>query len=322
MVKANAYGLGAVPVARALLGPDTWGFGVATVDEGIELRRAGIAIPVLVFVPFDPANLDAYRRDDLRPVISDVAALRAWTAASDAPFHVEFDTGMHRTGLPVSDRAALAEAAGLLRHSAGFEGALGHFHSAASDPAATETQWRVLNEVLNTIGVRPRLVHAANSPAGGYGDRFAGNLARPGIHLYGGVVPGLESRPVASVHARVTAVRRVTAGEGVGYDHTWRASADTSIATVAIGYADGVPPRLAQGGEVELAGQRVPIAGLISMDQLTVDVGRLPVVPGDIVTFFGGIISLDEQAARVGGISYHLITALGSRLPRRYHRSL
>lgn len=319
MVKANGYGLGAVAVAKALLGPDTWGFGVATVDEGIELRQAGIDVPVLVFAPLHPSHTRWYLEHDLRPVIGDVAALEAWLAAGDKPFHVEFDTGMHRTGLP-SDADLLSVVGPLLRSAAGFEGAFGHFHSAGHDDTATESQWRALNEIVAAIGVRPRYVHSSNSPGGGYGARFAGDLARPGIHLYGGRVPGLDARAVATVHARVTATRRVAAGEGVGYDHTWRAAHPTTIATVAIGYADGVSPRLANVGEFELVGERVPIAGTISMDQLMVDVADLPVVPGDVATYLGGLISLDEQAARAGANPYQILTALGTRLPRRYHR--
>jgi alanine racemase len=320
MVKANGYGLGAVAVARALLGPDTWGFGVATIDEGVELRQSGIDSPVLVFAPLHPSQLRWYLEHNLRPAIGDLAALEAWLAAGDSPFHVEFDTGMHRTGFAL-EPDLLAVVAPMLRSAAGFEGVFGHFHSAGHDDPATESQWRALNDVIATIGVRPRFVHSSNSPGGGYGPRFAGDLARPGIHLYGGRVPGLESRAVAAVRARVTATRRVAAGEGVGYDHTWRAPHPTTIATIAIGYADGIPPRLANVGEIELAGERVPIAGTVSMDQLMVDVGDLAVSPGDVATYFGGLISLDEQAARAGANPYQILTALGTRLPRRYHRS-
>ena len=164
----------------------------------------------------------------------------------------------------------------------------------------------------------PELVHAAASAAGAYGAAYAGDLTRPGIHLYGGRVTGLEAVPVVALRARVVAVRRVAAGSSVGYDATWRAPSPTTVATLAIGYADGVHRSLSNGGAVELLGQRVRIVGRVTMDHTMVDAGDLPVAIGDVATLFGGLVTLDEQAALAGTVSYELLTALGPRLPRRY----
>jgi alanine racemase len=215
----------------------------------------------------------------------------------------------------------LAEIQSLLQSATAWEGVFTHFHSAGSDQAATSEQWRRLHDALGAIGHRPAMVHAANSAAGAFGTAFAGDLARPGIHLYGGHLEGLDAVPVAALRARVTAVRRITAGESVSYDATWHAPNSTTIATIAVGYADGVPRRLSNVGAVELLGQRLRIVGRITMDYLMVDAGDLPVAIGDVATIFGGLVSLDEQAALAGTISYELLTALGTRVPRRYQRT-
>src|SRR5262249_29691699 len=150
------------------------------------------------------------------------------------------------------DVAAIATLRELLGDVNGYEGIFTMFHSAERDLAATDEQWQRLQGVLAALGPRPPMVHAAASAAGAYGRRFASDATRPGIHLYGGRVKGLEAVPVAALRARVVAVRRLAAGEGVGYDQTWQASAATTIATLAIGYADGVHRTLSGKGLVEL----------------------------------------------------------------------
>ncbi|HRP07301.1 MAG TPA: alanine racemase [Gemmatimonadales bacterium] len=321
MVKADGYGLGAVAVARALLAVAPWGFGVATIEEALELRAAGVEHQILVFSPFQAADLSSYQSGSVRPVIGDLAALRAWTAAGDAPFHLEIDTGMSRTGLRWTDSAALAQAGQQLRDSAGWEGAFTHFHSAGSDSESTREQWQRFQAAVESLGRRPALLHAANSPAAAFGSQYAGDLARPGIHLYGGASPGMETEPVATLRARVVALRRVREGEPVSYDATWRAARDTVVATLGAGYADGVMRSLSNKGVVEVHGTRVPIVGRVTMDYTMVDVGDLPVRIGDVATFHGGIVTLDE-AARLGGtVSYELLTSLGKRVPRIYRNN-
>jgi alanine racemase len=321
MVKADGYGLGALPVARALTAVGPWGFGVATVEEARALHLSGVVSPIVVFTALMPSQVELHEAVAARPVIGDLDGLRAWLATSRGPFHVEIDTGMRRAGLPWHDAGVLAEARNLLAKAEGWEGVFTHFHSAASDHAATSAQWRRFHAAIDALGRRPSLVHAANSAAGAFGSSFAGDLARPGIHLYGGHLDGLDAIPVAALRSRVVGVRRLNAGDSVSYDATWQAPNATTVATLSIGYADGVPRHLSNVGAVELLGQRLRIVGRVTMDQLMVDAGDLPVTIGDVATIFGGLVSLDEQAALAGTISYELLTALGSRLPRRYHRT-
>jgi alanine racemase len=321
MVKADGYGLGAVAVARALAATGAWGFGVATVEEARALHLSGVVSPIIVFTPLSPDQVELHEAVAARPVVGGLDGLDAWLAQGRGPFHVEIDTGMHRAGIPWDDTALLAAFRDRLAGTDRWEGIFTHFHSAGSDHAATTEQWRRLHHAIEALGRRPAFVHAANSAAGAYGSAFSGDLARPGIHLYGGHVDGLDTVPVAALRARVIAVRRIAAGESVSYDATWRAPNATTIATLSIGYADGVPRHLSNLGAVELLGQRLRIVGRVTMDNLMVDAGELPVAVGDVATIFGGKVSLDEQAALAGTISYELLTALGNRIPRRYPRA-
>ena len=318
MLKADGYGLGALMVARALAEVEPWGYGVATVDEARELHVNGIVRPVVIFSPLVPAMIEFVNAVAARPVICDVGALQAWLQQGAGPFHIEIDTGMGRSGIWWNDAHALAAVRNLVGDAAGWEGIFTMFHSAEKDAAVTATQWERFEAARAALGRRPALVHAAASAAGVYGRKYAGDVARPGIHLYGGRVNGLDTVPVAALRARVVATRRVAAGATVGYDATWTAPKATTVATLAIGYADGVHRRLSNEGTVELLGSRVRIVGRITMDHLMVDAGDLPVVIGDVATLFGGLVTLEEQAAWAGTISYELLTALGPRLPRRY----
>ncbi len=322
MVKANGYGLGAVAVTRALEAVDPWGFGVATVEEGAALRQAGCTRPILVFTPLGPGLVEAVLAPDLRPSIGDLDALRAWLARSDRPFHLEIDTGMGRAGIRWDDRAALAALPGELGGAPGWEGVYTHFHSADTDPASVGCQWERFQTVLEALPRRPPLVHAAHSAAALRGPAFAADLVRPGIFLYGGDAGGMAPRPVAALRARILAVRRVNPGDTVSYGATWRAASATTVATAGVGYADGLPRAEEVAGRparrVELHGRPVPIVGRVTMDQTMISVEQGPVAVGDVVTVFGGVVSLDTQARSAGTISYELLTALGARLPRLY----
>ncbi len=317
MVKANGYGLGAVAVARALLAVDPWGFGVATVEEGAELRTAGITLPIVVFTPLSPADIPDFLEHGFRPIIGDLAALRAWIATGTGPFHVEIDTGMARSGIRWDDGAAVGDLAASLAGAAGWEGVFTHFHSADHDAAATDRQAERFNATLAALGRRPPIVHAANSAAalsGGY----AYDMVRPGIFLYGGCAGADAPQPVAALRARVVAVRRVAAGDPVSYGATWHAARPATIATLGIGYADGVHRALSSRGSVELHGTARPIVGRVTMDMTMVDAGDAPVAAGDVATLFGASVTLDAQAAAARTISYELLTSLGRRVPRVY----
>ena len=321
MVKANGYGLGAVEVARALERVEPWGFGVASVEEGEALRSARITRPVVVFTPLLPEWIPRYLALDLRPSVGDPAALDAWIAQTDRPFHVEIDSGMSRAGIRWSDRPALEHVRTTLARVPGWEGVFTHFLNAESDPDATAVQWSRFQQTLESMPRRPALVHAANSAAALQGTCYAGDLVRPGIYLYGGAAGASVPQPVAALRARVVAVRSIAEGDNVGYGGAWRASRGCVIATLGVGYADGFPRSplsdVVHPRRIELNGKLVPIAGRVTMD-LCMAVVEDPVVQGDIATIYGGKVSLDQQAESAGTISYELLTRLGPRVTRRY----
>jgi alanine racemase len=319
MVKANGYGLGAVAVARALESLGPWGYGVATLEEGAELRRAGISRPILLCTPLLPEWMDQCLEFDLRPSVGDLAALDAWTSRSTRPFHIEIDTGMSRSGFRHDD-PTLRDAAGRrLKDAEGWEGAFTHFHSPESDSAATELQWARFQEVLAALPRRPALVHAANSAAALSGTRYTADLVRPGVFLYGSGTGGPTPAPVAAFRARVIGLRRLREGDTVSYGASWRADGPTRIATIAAGYADGFIRAAGRARAVELCGRVVPVVGRVAMDMIMVAIDDdHRVTLGDTATLWGGAVSLDQQAEWAGTISYELLTALAPRLPRCY----
>jgi alanine racemase len=318
VVKADAYGLGVGAVVRALEAVDPWGYGVGTVEEGRELRELGIERPILILTPLLPELAAAHAASGLRPTIGDIVALDAWLSLGELPFHLEIDTGMSRAGIRWDDAEALAAMNARAGRAPGWEGAFTHFHSAEADPEATRTQWSRFEEVLGRFHRRPPIVHAANSAAGVAGACGHTDLVRPGLYLYGGRVGDQTPRPVVALRARVVACRRLRPGDTVSYGATWRARRDTTIATVAIGYFDGVPLNLSSRGLIEVRGATHRIAGRVTMDMTMVDLGETEAVPGEVATIFGGLVSLEEQAAAAGTVPYDLLTAIGPRVVRRY----
>lgn len=318
MVKADAYGLGAVRVTAALERLDPWGYGVATVAEGALLRRAGIDRPIVVFTPAHPGDLSSCAELGLRPVAGDLPALEACIAGG-RPFHVEIDTGMSRSGFRWSDGTLIQALGTRLAAAPEWEGIFTHFHSAEADADATASQWTRFGHVLATLPRRPRLVHAANSAACAAGTRYAADLVRPGIFLYGARAGSLAPEPVASLHARVVALRRLGPGDTVSYDAEAIVEKATTVATLAIGYADGLPRSLGNRGMAAIHGGLAPILGRVTMDMVMIDVRDLPVQLGDVATLFGGALPLDDQAAVAGTNSYEMLTRVGPRVPRLYH---
>jgi alanine racemase len=321
MVKANGYGLGAVEVARALEAVDPWGYGLASLEEARSLRSAGIIRPLLVVTPLLPEWIPHYLELDLRPSIGDAVALEAWVNLSQRPFHIEIDTGMSRTGVRWDDRAALEKMRATLAASPGWEGIFTHFLDAESDSATTETQWSRFQQTLESLPRRPSITHAANSAAALQGTRYAADLVRPGIYLYGGAAGEARPKPVAALRGRVVALRTVQPNDSVGYGATWRAERACAIATVSVGYADGFPRSSADNGQrvrhIELNGKLAPVVGRVTMDMCMARVERSATV-GDVGTVYGGIVSIDEQAENAGTIAYELLTRLGPRVVRRY----
>jgi alanine racemase len=324
VVKANAYGVGAVAVSKALETVDPWGYGVATIDEGAELRAAGITRPVVVFMPGQPALFDEFHRFRLTPVLGDANAITEWTARGERAFHLEIDTGMGRSGVRWDEIDAVRDAA----NTPLLEGCYTQFHSADRRDGSVEEQLTRFERAVARLRRRPPLLHVANSAAALTDRRFAFDMVRPGVFLYGGS-PGEgfpEPKAVVSVRARVLAVRRVAAGESVSYNALWRAEQPTTVATLGIGYADGLRRAVGLSGRsaVILAGRRRPIVGAVTMDLTMVETGDHPVQVGDVATLLGeaegggGRITLDELAAWSGELQRAVLTSLGPRLPRIY----
>ncbi len=320
VVKANAYGVGAALVSKALERVDPWGYGVATIEEGAELRAAGITRPILVFMPARAQLFDEYDRHHLTPALGDAGSILEWTTRGERPFHIEIDTGMGRSGVRWDEVEELGEAV----DTASLEGCYTHFHSAERRDGSAEQQLERFVGAVQRLPRRPALLHVANSAAALRGKQFALDLVRPGVFLYGGWpaddLP--EPRPVVSVRARVISMRRVRRGESVSYNASWSAPRDTVIATLRCGYADGLRRTVGTSGgaAVLVRGQRRPIVGFVQMDMALVDTGTLEVQVGDIATIVGEDakqrITLKEFADWSGVIQYECLTGFGSRLPR------
>ena len=331
-VKADAYGHGAVPVARALERDGVGWFGVATADEAVQLRDGGVHGRLLAFGPLrGEALARALDADvDLTVCDEDDVAAAAAVACPDRParVHLKVDTGMGRLGLPPERTVALADriaAASTLR----LEGVWTHL-ARADEPShdATDRQLASFREALAALeaaGHHPPLRHAANS-AGTIahpGAHF--DLVRPGISLYG-YPPGpeladaaSELEPALTLETPVVFVKRVAPGAAVSYGHRWRAPSETTIATVRIGYADGYPRALTNLGEVVVRGRRCRVVGTVCMDQTMVDVGELEVAVGDRATLLGPAgPRADALAERIGTIPYELLTRLSARIQRRW----
>jgi alanine racemase len=324
MIKADAYGLGAVAAARALepLGP--WGYGVATVEEALELREAGVERPLVVFTPLLPTDLEGARAARATPALGNRHEITCWIdagASGPAPWHLAVDTGMSRSGARWDTVRELADVV----VAAPPEGACTHFHSAERNDGSVEEQERRFEAALRSLPVRPRLLHVENGAAIARRARSRWDLVRPGIFLLGvgsGAGATLAPEPVAHLRARVVDLRWVEDGETVSYCASYRAVGRRRIATVAAGYADGYRRALSNRGTALLRGLRVPVAGLVTMDMTMLDVTGVACEIGDVVTLIGrdGEELLDvESVARTADMSpYELLTGLRQRLPRIY----
>jgi alanine racemase len=318
MVKADAYGLGAVPVARALETLSPWGFGVATVEEGRELRAAGIARRVLVFTPLLPAELPAAHALDLTPTLHRAADIVAWSATG-RPWHLAVDTGMNRAGVRWDRVGELADT--LRAHPP--EGVFTHFHSADRADGSRAQQEARFGESLGVFPERPAVLHAENSPALERCDGSPWTVARPGVFLYGVESGGGEhAEPVVTLRARVVDLHDVADGETVSYLATWRAAGRRRIATLALGYGDGYRRALSNRGTALLHGRRAPVVGLVTMDMTMVDVTDIPCEVGDVATLIGRDgtcrLGVADVAATAEVLAYELLTGLRGRLPRVY----
>jgi alanine racemase len=336
VVKADAYGHGALAVVRTLRAAGCARFATVTLDEAAVLRDDGAEEPILVLGGIHgPEEAAAAARRRLTPVLHHARQLpwlaaAARSVASVLPVHVEVDTGMRRMGVPPDEALALLDA---VAHEPALTLDGVYTHLARADEPDLEPsleQLRRFREILQQArrnGVEPGIVHFANS-AGLLATPLAEALpeaaaVRPGLMLYGvRPAPHLEGtlRPVMTLRTRVVQVRQVGKGEAVGYAGIFRAPRDTRVATLPLGYADGVPVATSNRGHVLLRGQRLPIAGRVSMDYVGVDVGDVPVEPGDEAVLFGagddGALPVEDAAQAAGTIGYELLVRVGARVPR------
>jgi alanine racemase len=331
MVKANGYGLGASRVVRALAPEQPWGFGVATSEEGLALRRDGFSGRIVVFSPLVRVDSEALVGGQLEPVVTGLEAFLELSTVSmrnARPWqvHLEVDTGMARSGLAAGEVEEWAPVVAerldgaRLRVASTFT----HFHSADTDPGATRAQWSLFEGAVDRMrrhGIEPGLLHAANSAAAMLYDSYSADLVRPGIQLYGGGSWDPAPSPVARVCARVLEVRDVPSGTTVSYGATFRTDRPSRLATLAIGYGDGLRHGLSRRGVALVRGRPVPIVGAVCMDVTVVDITEGPTVEiGDVATLLGQdggeCIELESVAQACGTISYEILTGLGRRLPR------
>jgi alanine racemase len=332
VVKADGYGHGAVAVARAAQrGGATW-LAVALVEEGAALRDAGIEGPIIVLSEPRPAEMAEARHADLRPTLyspQGIDAASAVTASEPWNVHLKIDTGMHRVGASPEDACALAAKIDATP-SLALEGVWTHC-AVADDPRDpfTSTQLDRFDEVVRALeaGGRTFLLHAANSAGGLAHPRARFDMVRAGISIYG-IAPSSDVSLVGSecaltLRSEITHVQIVAPGEGVSYGRRWMARQPTRVATVPIGYADGVRRDLpARGGEVLVRGTRRPMVGVVTMDQLMIDCGDVPVEVGDEVVLIGAQgderITAEDVADKLDTIGYEIVCGIGARVPRRY----
>ncbi len=336
IVKADAYGHGAVAVARALSGrPGLWGFGVGDSAEAIELRRAGIADPILILGTIIPEEEADVVREEIRVCVHSMERIETLAAESArqgrrARVHVMVDTGMGRLGALPERALQLALAVARSEHLQ-LEGLASHVSSARPGHPFTTVQRQRLAGVIEGLaarGVRPPLCHFANTAAllGGVGLDLP--LVRPGISLYGMLGPDAAARdpgfqPVLSLRTQIVYLKDVPAETPIGYNGTHVTARPTRIATLPIGYNDGLAYRLSNRGRALVRGRLAPIVGSISMDYTMIDVGAIPGVKvGDTVTLIGKDgeqqLAIGELASLVGTIPYEIACSVGKRVRRVY----
>jgi alanine racemase len=338
VVKANGYGHGAPLAARAVLDGGADCLAVAIVDEGIELREAGVDAPILLLAEIPAATVPDALAAGLTVTVGSPEGARAAVAAAEAAggrhrVHLKVDTGMRRMGVAPD---AAPGVLGVLAASAAVdvEGIYTHFSVADGDSdddrAFTRAQLGAFDALLARLGpAAPRVAHAANSAGALAYPESRRSMARVGLALYGYLpspwtgeaAGGVDLAPALTLRARVVASRRVAAGERPSYGRRRALARDSWVATVPFGYADGYPRRLFDAGaEVLVRGRRFPLAGAVTMDQLLVDCGDEEIRPGEEVVLLGRqgdeSVSAEEWAARAGTISWEILCGVGARVPR------
>ncbi|WP_336250283.1 alanine racemase [Stomatohabitans albus] len=333
IVKADAYGHGAPAVGKAALEAGADRLGVATILEGVELRKSGITAPILVLSEVPVSSAPVLVEYDLTPALftqglaDAIANVVRATMQDPHPVHLKLETGMGRVGLVPEE---VADAAEYLSHlpELRFEGVFSHFACAdEADLTSTHRQHEIFMSSLSALrkaGIDPEIVHIANSAATLALPEYHHDMVRPGLSIYGYSpaphIDGLGIKPCMAITGLVNLVKAVPKGTSVSYGHTWTAKNDTVIASLPIGYADGVRRALSSTGEVWLNGRRVPIVGRVCMDQLLLDLGpNAEDAVGDQVWLLGGTDGApdaDDWAQWADTISWEILAGLGNRLER------
>ncbi len=336
IVKADAYGHGAVEVSHALAREGCSHFGVATLGEAKELRASGLEERIYLMGGFFAQEAPELVELDIVPLVADAAALAVLDSAaalrsSRFPIHLKLDTGATRLGITATDLPDAVEALKRCRHLE-VEGVCTLLASAA-DPSSpvTQAQLGAFAEgvgMLRKAGFAPRFLHVANSAATVLRADAHFNMIRVGLALYGlppvpAVINTVKLTPVMTFRTRLLQVKRVAAGTGVSYGHTFVTSRPSVIGVLPVGYADGYRRGLQHGGQVLIRGRRAPVVGAVCMDLTMVDLTDVPgAAAGDPVVLWGGsgedAISAIDVAHQVGTISYELLCTVGRRVPRVY----
>ena len=350
VVKSNAYGLGAVPISKALQKAGTEWFGVTCANEGIELREAGIRRRILVLTGFWPGEEKRLIENQLTPTVTRVDDLRHIERAarssrgkpraksSRVPFHLKINTGMNRLGILPDEVDAFCKALADCPHIQ-LEGTYTHFASAedftSEQNTAQEQLFRDCLDRMRVLGVSPGIVHMANSGAICARPSTWGDMVRPGAILYGyhqsfdppqkkqEVMCAMPLEPCLSLRARIISLREIPAGQAVGYGARFVTSRPSRIAVINAGYADGIVRARTNRGCALVRGRRVPLVGTISMDLTMLDVTDvLDSKLGDVVTIYGkdgqASIEVSEVAREIGTVTSDLLCALGRRVPKFY----
>jgi len=337
-VKANAYGHGAVEVSRMAEKTSVDFLGIATIPEGIQLRQAGIKLPILKFGPtFQEEIAEAIRNDITLPICDETAAIETQLActplAKKLPVHIKVDTGMGRVGTSPENAPALANFIEKECPSLTIEGVFTHLPvSDSKDTSYTMKQVELfkncVDRIQQTIGRKIAIAHCANSGAVLNHPEAWMDMVRPGIMIYGyypdkNTPKSLPLHPGLSFHTRVSFRKKVTKGTSIGYGCTWIAERDTWIATIPVGYADGFNRLFSNTGRVLINGKSYPIVGRVCMDQSMVNLGpETRVAVGDVVTLIGkngdAEITCDEWAEKLHTITYEVTCQINSRVERVY----